>query len=229
MVSLLCGMAVSFISFSGCAKGPVADPGADAEGHTAPTNVTVDANAKVREALPLADPQDFEDARRGLIASHPNLQVKDADGKRIWDMPAYDFVKGDAPPSVNPSLWRQAQLNNIQGLFKVTDRIYQVRGFDVSNMTLIEGDAGWIVVDPLTTMATAAAAIAFAREHLGDKPVSALIFTHSHVDHFGGALGVVSAEDMAKRQIPVIAPEGFMEEATSENMLAGITMIRRAM
>jgi alkyl sulfatase BDS1-like metallo-beta-lactamase superfamily hydrolase len=125
-------------------------------------------------------------------------------------------------------LWRHAVLNNHSGLFQVSDGIYQLRGFDLANMTLIEGSTGWIVVDPLTVRETAAAALAFAREQLGDKPVTAIIFTHSHVDHFGGALGIVSAEDAQQRQLPIVAPEGFLEEATSENILLGPAMGRRA-
>ena len=200
--------------------------GADADGYSAPSATTIKANQAVAQALPLADQQDFEDARRGLIAQPPALKVVRGDGGMVWDMSAFSFEAGAAPDSVNPSLWRQAQLNDIHGLFKVADGIYQLRGFDISNMSLIEGKSGWIVVDPLTAAETSAAAMAFARQHLGDKPVSAMIFTHSHLDHFGGALGVVSAGQAAK--LRVIAPAGFMEEATSENILVGPAMIRRA-
>jgi alkyl sulfatase BDS1-like metallo-beta-lactamase superfamily hydrolase len=140
-------------------------------------------------------------------------------------MPSYDFVQGEAPDTVNPSLWRQAKINNHHGLFKVTDGVYQLRGFDLSNMSIIEGQTGWIIVDPLTTRETAAAAIAFAREHLGEKPIAAIIFTHSHIDHFGGVLSVLGAGP----DTPIVAPVGFMEEATSENVIAGTTMSRRAM
>jgi alkyl sulfatase BDS1-like metallo-beta-lactamase superfamily hydrolase len=125
-------------------------------------------------------------------------------------------------------LWRQAKLNNIHGLFEVTPGIYQLRGFDLANMTLIEGDTGWIVVDPLTTRETASAAIAFAGQHLEPRPVAAVIFTHSHIDHFGGALGVLSADEADRRHVPIIAPQGFMDEATSENVIAGVAMGRRA-
>jgi alkyl sulfatase BDS1-like metallo-beta-lactamase superfamily hydrolase len=146
----------------------------------------------------------------------------------LIDFDAFKFVDGPAPDTVNPSLWRHARLNAEIGLFKVTDGIYQLRGFDVANMTLIDGDTGWIVVDALTARESAEAALAFARKQLGDKPVSALILTHSHIDHFGGALGVLSAEDAAARQVPVIASEGFMEEATSENIFVGAAMGRRS-
>jgi alkyl sulfatase BDS1-like metallo-beta-lactamase superfamily hydrolase len=125
-------------------------------------------------------------------------------------------------------LWRQAKLNNIHGLFEVTPGIYQLRGFDLANMTLIAGDTGWIVVDPLTTKETASAALAFAGQHLERRPVAAIIFTHSHIDHFGGALGVLSADEAARTHVPIIAPQGFMDEATSENIIAGVAMGRRA-
>ena len=201
----------------------------DAAGNTAPTAQTAAANAAVKERLPLSDAQDFEDAKRGLIASDPALRVQTADGRTIWNMPAYDFIQGEAPPSVNPSLWRQARLNDIHGLFEVTEGVYQLRGYDLANMSLIEGQTGWIVVDPLTAKETAAKAIAFAREHLGDKPVTAVIFTHSHVDHFGGVLGLISPEEVEERKVPIIAPEFFVAEATSENVVAGVAMARRSL
>jgi alkyl sulfatase BDS1-like metallo-beta-lactamase superfamily hydrolase len=195
------------------------------QGNMPATATTIEANAKVPQTLDLADPRDFEDARRGLIAAPEALQITGPEGDLIWDMPSYDFIEGEAPDTVNPSLWRQATLNNVHGLFEVAPRLYQLRGFDLSNMSIIEGDTGWILVDPLTTEETAAAAIAFAREHLGTKPISAVIFTHSHIDHFGGVLAVLGANSDTE----IIAPKGFMEEATSENVLAGSTMSRRSM
>ncbi len=192
------------------------------------TPTVLAANAAVAKAADLSDPASFADARRGFIAA-PKGQVRDAEGVVVWDYDAFAFVKGAAPATVNPSLWRQALLNNQIGLFKVSERIWQLRGFDLANITLIEGKTGWIVVDALTSRETAAAAMLFARQHIGDKPVSALIFTHSHVDHFGGALGIISAEEAKSRQLPVIAPAGFIEEATSENVLMGIAMGRRSM
>ena len=179
-------------------------------------------------AADLSDPQAFAEASRGFIAA-PTGQVRNADGAVIWDFGAFDFVKGPPPATVNPSLWRQARLNNQVGLFKVADGIHQLRGFDLANITLIDSATGWIVVDTLTSRETAAAAMAFARRHLGDRKVSAVIFTHSHIDHFGGALGVISAQEVAQRKVPVVAPVGFMEEATSENVLMGPAMGRRAM
>ena len=205
------------------------DPDADGDGHTAPTEATIAANRAVLEALDFTDRQDFEDATRGLIASDPALRVTSASGASIWDLSANAFIEGEAPASVNPSLWRQARLNNIHGLFKVTEGIYQLRGYDLSNMTLIEGKTGWIIVDPLTARETAAAAFAFARKHLGERPIVAMIFTHSHIDHFGGVLGVLTSEGVQAESIRIIAPQGFMEEATSENIIAGTAMSRRAM
>jgi len=204
------------------------DAGADSDGHIAPSVSTQGANQQLQASLPFSDRQDFEDANRGLIASDPDLLIKAESGEVVWNPSAYGFIDGEAPASVNPSLWRQAGLNNIHGLFEVTPGIYQVRGYDLSNMTIIEGDSGWIVVDPLTSKETAAAAIDMIRQHLVSKPIVAIIFTHSHLDHFGGVLGVLGTEEAAAGQVRIIAPEGFMQEATSENIIAGTAMSRRA-
>ncbi|MFO7559038.1 MAG: alkyl sulfatase dimerization domain-containing protein [Desulfobacterales bacterium] len=212
----------------GCEKKSPYTEDADNYGHTAPTSITQEMNAGVLDELPFYDEQSFDECQKGLIASDPEESVTDPEGTVIWDMGAYEFIKGDAPPSVNPSLWRQAKLNKIHGLFKVTDGIYQLRGFCISNMTIIEGKTGWIIVDPLTTRETAARAIAFARKQLDEKPIVAMIYTHSHIDHFGGVLGVLSAEEVEKQGVRIIAPKGFMAEATSENVIAGIGMGRRA-
>ncbi len=202
-------------------------PEADAQGHTAPTETTAKANARVLEELPLDDPQDFEDARRGLIASDPELRIEAGDGSPIWDQAGNKFIEGAAPASVNPSLWRQAKLNNIHGLFEVVPGIYQVRGYDISNLTIVEGKTGWIVVDPVTSKETTAAAFALAQNHLDSKPVVAFIFTHSHMDHFGGVTAITTAEEAAERKVRIVAPQGFMEEAVSENVIAGVAMGRR--
>ncbi|MEQ1439756.1 alkyl sulfatase dimerization domain-containing protein [Fontimonas sp. SYSU GA230001] len=191
------------------------------------TATTRAVNASFAKVLKLDDRQDFDDAARGLIA-RPQGKIVGADGSVLMDFDAWTYIQGPAPDTVNPSLWRHAQLNGQVGLFKVRDGIHQLRGFDIANMTLIDGRSGWIVVDPLTAKESAAAAIAFARKHLGDKPVSAVIFTHSHIDHFGGVLGVLSAEEAAARGVPIIAPQGFLEEATSENVLVGTAMGRRS-
>jgi alkyl sulfatase BDS1-like metallo-beta-lactamase superfamily hydrolase len=200
----------------------------DAFGSSAATETTANINRQVLKTLRLTDKADFDDASRGLIARPDALTIEGPNGSIAWQPASYDFIQGDAPPSVNPSLWRQAQLNNIHGLFKVTDGIYQVRGFDLANLTLIDGEHGWIVVDPLTNNQTAAAAINFAFEHLPRKPISAILFTHSHIDHFGGVLGALDAGRTDIAKVRVIAPLGFLEEATSENMLAGPTMMRRS-
>ncbi len=193
------------------------------------TPATARANQAVAKQLTLNDKQDFEDATRGLIATLPQAQVKDAAGKLVWDTERFAFVKGDAPATVNPSLWRQEKLNNAHGLFKVTDGIYQIRGYDLANMTLVEGKTGWIVIDPLLTAEIAKTTLAFAMEKLGSsKPVVAVIYTHSHTDHYGGVRGVVSEADVRSRKVKVIAPEGFMEHAVAENVLAGNAMMRRA-
>lgn len=196
-----------------------------AAGDAAPA--TAEANARMAAGLPLDQARDFEDAARGFIA-RPDGKILSAEGAVLVDFDAFAFLQGAAPPTVNPSLWRHARLNANLGLFKVADGIHQLRGFDIANMTLIDGHAGWIVVDPLTARESAAAALAFARRHLGDKPVSAVIYTHSHIDHFGGVLGVTSAADAAARGIPIVAPQGFMEEATSENVMVGTAMGRRS-
>lgn len=188
---------------------------------------TVAAYTASTAALDLTRDLATDDARRGFIA-RPSGKILAADGSTVWDFDRFAFVDAEAPATVNPSLWRQARLNNQIGLFKVREGIHQLRGFDLANMTLIDGKTGWIVVDTLTTRETAAAALAFARQHLGDKPVSAIVFTHSHVDHFGGALGVVPADAAARAALPVVAPLGFLEEATSENILIGPAMGRRA-
>lgn len=170
------------------------------------------------------DRQDFEDAERGRIAGLSPGVVTTADGRPVWDVGAYRFLDGDCPDTVNPSLWRQSQLCARQGLFEVTEGVYQIRGIDLSNMSLIEGERGVIVVDPLVSAETAAAGLKLYREHRGGKPVTAVIYTHCHFDHFGGVLGVVDQDT----EVPILAPEGFMEHAVSENVYAGTAMLRRS-
>ncbi|WP_083700122.1 alkyl/aryl-sulfatase [Shewanella sp. UCD-KL12] len=209
---------------------PVTEDAIDAYGFTPATSHTLAVNSGLMSQLPFQDKQDFTDAGRGFIAKLPALVVLDAQGKKIWDRPAYDFIQGEAPATVNPSLWRQASLNNIDGLFEVTEGIYQLRGFDLANMTVIAGKKGWIIVDPLTTAETGKAALDFINEQLGKRPISSIIFTHSHMDHFGGALGLLDTlSEQEVAAIEVVAPGGFMHEATSENVMAGTAMSRRAM
>ena len=164
---------------------------------------------------------------RSAIAK-PSGKIIASDGTVLKDFDAYQFLEGAAPDTVNPSLWRHARLNANVGLYKVMDGVYQLRGFDLANLTLIEGKTGWIVVDPLTTRESAKFAMDFAQQHLGKKPVTGMVFTHAHVDHFGGALGVLSPQEVEQRKIPVVAPAGFIEEGTSENILAGTGMGRRS-
>jgi linear primary-alkylsulfatase len=171
---------------------------------------------------------DFAEARRGLIAPFDPPRVETADGKVVWDLESYGFLEEECPDTAHPSLWRQSRLNCIAGLFELAPGFYQLRGFDLSNMHVVEGEKGIIVIDPLISAETAAAALALYREHRGDRPVTGLIYTHCHIDHFGGAKGIVSAEEVRERGIPVLAPEGFLEHAVSENVYAGTAMGRRA-
>lgn len=213
----------------GCHRSLPVEKGADAQGFTAPTPATLAAQEAAQKALPADDGSDRAEAERGLVGRETSLRVAQADGTTAFDQDAFAFVRGEPPGSVNPSLWRQASLNDLHGLYEVGKGVYQLRGYDLANLSLIEGKTGWIVVDPLTTRETATRALAFANEKLGKRPVSAVIFTHSHIDHFGGAHGVATPEDVAAGRVQVVAPEGFLEEATSENVLAGPAMARRAM
>jgi len=199
-----------------------------AGGEAAASGFTVAAQAAARKELPLEDQQDFEDARRGLLLRDPDLVIEDATGKKIWDEQEYSFLKAEAPDTVNPSLWRQAQLNREHGLFQVAPSVFQVRGYDLANLTLIRGSEGFIAIDPLTSAETAAAALALARRHFGKVEITAIIFTHSHVDHFGGVLSLLPDDSTQRAGLRIIAPKGFLEEATSENVLAGVAMGRRA-
>jgi alkyl sulfatase BDS1-like metallo-beta-lactamase superfamily hydrolase len=193
------------------------------------TDATKAANAAVLKELPFSDTQDFEDAQRGFIGTVPDLLIEGDKGVPIYDLKSFSFITGDAPASVNPSAWRQEQLNNFNGLFKVVDRVYQVRGFDMSNMTIIEGDTGLIVIDPLISIETAKVALDLYFKHRPIKPVVAVIYTHSHVDPYGGVKGVVTEADVKAGKVTILAPDGFLEEAVSENVYAGNTMGRRAL
>jgi alkyl sulfatase BDS1-like metallo-beta-lactamase superfamily hydrolase len=193
-----------------------------------PTAVIESAHAEQLKTLPLSDTTDFSDADRGLVAAQQPCIIRAADGRVVWDNDVYSFLGGDAPTSVHPSLWRQSTLAAKQGLYEVVEGIYQVRGFDISNISFIEGDTGIIVIDPLVSTEVAAAALALYRSHRGDRPVVAVIYTHSHVDHFGGVLGVTTEADVDAGRVAVLAPEGFTEHAVQENVYAGTAMTRRA-
>ncbi|MGY4708025.1 alkyl/aryl-sulfatase [Mycolicibacterium sp. CBM1] len=196
--------------------------------HKPPTPVIEAANAEQLTSLPFTDTDDFVNADRGFIAALTPCVVTAADGRVVWNNDVYDFLGGDAPASVHPSLWRQSILAAKQGLYEVVEGIYQVRGLDLSNISFIEGDTGVIVIDPLISTETAAAALALYRAHRGDRPVTAVIYTHSHVDHFGGVLGVTSQADVDAGKVAVLAPAGFVEHAVQENVYAGTAMARRA-
>lgn len=193
------------------------------------TPTTERANAAVRAAMAMNDKQDFDDATRGKLAELSEAQIKAADGRVVLNTKAFDFIKGQAPASVNPSLWRQQELNAKAGFFKVADGIYQIRGYDLANMTLVETPNGWIVIDALFTAEMARAGMKLAMDTLkSNKPVVAVVYTHSHADHFGGVRGIVDEADVRSGKVKLIAPEAFMEHAIAENVLAGNAMSRRA-
>ncbi|WP_194814631.1 alkyl/aryl-sulfatase [Nocardia sp. XZ_19_385] len=195
---------------------------------TEPSSFIVAQQQRAAAELPFSDDADRADAQRGFIAALEPGVVTATDGTVVWDNDSYAFLREPCPASVHPSLWRQSGLVIEQGLYEVTPGIYQVRGLDLSNMTLIEGDTGVVVIDPLISAETAAAGLALYRVHRGDRPVTGLIYTHSHADHFGGAMGVTTADEVAAGRCPVLAPAGFLEHAVAENIYAGTAMTRRA-
>ena len=212
---------ITIAASSSIAQGQVAPKG--------PEPATLKANAELAKTLPFANRQDFDDAMRGFIGTTPDALVTGTGPRPVWSMKPYDFLKqNEVADSVNPSLWRQAQLNAIHGLFKVTERVYQVRGFDISNMTIIEGDTSLIIIDVLLTTETARAALELYYQHRPKKPVGTVIYSHSHGDHFGGVKGVISEADVAAGKVQVLAPAGFVEAVASESVMAGAAMSRRA-
>ncbi|KHO27537.1 hypothetical protein QQ44_05195 [Mycolicibacterium setense] len=196
------------------------------------TEATKAANQKLLDTLPFNDKADFEDAQRGLLERPETLTIKDDNGNVVWDLEEYKkYIAEDkaAPDTVNPSLWRNAQLNMQYGLFEVVpDRIYQVRGYDLSNLTLVRGDTGWIIVDTMVSPQTAKAALDLANGKLGARPIHAVVISHSHTDHYGGIRGIVNQADVDSGKVKVITPEGFVDHAVSENVIAGNAMSRRA-
>jgi alkyl sulfatase BDS1-like metallo-beta-lactamase superfamily hydrolase len=190
---------------------------------------TARANEEVAASLGFDDEGDWGRATRGLVTTHATGAFDGPLGT-AWDIAEYDFLRDqeEAPPSVNPSLWRQGRLNAVHGLFEVAEGIWQCRGYDISNITFIAGTDGWIIIDPLTTATTASACLELANTNLGERPVTAVIYTHSHADHYGGILGVTTQEDVDAGNVRILAPEGFLREAVSENLLAGPVMGRRA-
>lgn len=239
LTSALCAALLS------CGPGVVwAAPAPDAADMSKPaTEHTRAAHAAMSKEVDFADRQDFQDAQRGFLAPLPDRgRILDANGRETWNLAPYDFLAPamsrdfpssvimptQAPDTVNPSLWRQSQLVLRDGLYKVVDRLYQIRNADLSNMTIIEGDSGIVVVDPLISAENAAAALRLYYAHRPHKPVVAVIYSHSHVDHYGGVHGVVDEKDVAAGKVRIIAPGGFMEAAVAENVLAGNAMSRRA-
>src|SRR4030095_7410888 len=179
-------------------------------------------------ALLFAHTCDLDAARRGWLATLPEVEIKNAQGRVVWSLRDYAFLEhAEAPPTVNPSLWRQARLNMHHGLFRVTERIYQIRGFDISNMTILEGERGLIVIDPLISTETARAGLDLYLHHRGRRPVTAVIYTHSHTDHYGGVRGVIDEADVRAGRVDVIAPDRFMEEVVRASVPAGTPMVGR--
>ncbi|MCG6380154.1 alkyl/aryl-sulfatase [Vibrio fluvialis] len=209
----------------------IVSAGASATEPKPATQATIDANNSVKQSLPFSDKKDFDNAQKGLLAKQDVVTIKNEKGDVVWDLEQYKkyiTLNNPAPDSVNPSLWRNAQLNMINGLFEVTDGIYQVRGYDLSNITFVKGNTGWIVFDPLISQETAKAALDFINEKLGKRPVVAVVYSHSHIDHFGGVRGIVDEKDVKAGKVKIIASHGFTEHAVSENVIAGNAMGRRA-
>jgi len=214
--------------FVGCASGLAGAVFAEPAEKPA-SAATISAQRAMAKSLPVDDGRDSGFADRGFIATLSDPQIKAKDGKIVWNLGAYDWMSGNtAPESVNPSLWRHMGLLRKHGLFALSENMWQVRGFDVSNMTVIKGQNGWILIDPLTTRETATAALRLVNETLGTRPVSAVIYSHSHGDHFGGVRGVVNEADVKAGKVQIIAPEHFLAETASENVMAGPAMGRRA-
>lgn len=196
--------------------------------------MTADANEAVYALLDFSDERERDFASRNLIAAPETLELTDESGKVVWSQKAYAFLDGadgspaEAPATANPSLWRNAQLNHLYGLFEVVEGIYQVRGYDMTNITFVAGDTGWIVFDPLMSVECSRAAFELVTENLGSRPVTGIVMSHPHVDHYGGIKGIASEEEVAERSIPIIVPAGFAEHAVAENVYAGNAMGRRA-
>lgn len=220
-------MTLVLLAFTGCSQD---EPAVAPETGNPASTFTVERQQALRGSLPFADTRDFEESQRGLVAAPDYRRIEDESGNTVWDIAKYDFLlNGEDFDSIHPSLQRQATLNMNYGLFEVVPgKIYQVRGFDLANMTVIRGDTGWIVFDVLLVRETAAAALALVNQQLGERPVVAVIYSHSHADHFGGIRGVVNEEDIRSGRVPIIAPRGFMDHAIAENIYAGNAMTRRA-
>ncbi len=224
---------VSVLVLSACAGAP-RDMASEAShaplaNPEAPSTFTQQVHSGAVATLPFADTRDFAFADRGFVATRKDPVIKTAAGQTVWDLSAFDFLKKPAPPTVNPSLWRQGQLMARHGLYQVSETVWQVRGFDLANITFVKGATGWIVIDTLGSNETAKAAFDLLSEHVGQRPIVAVIYTHSHTDHFAGTAGIVNLEDVRAGKVAVIAPKGFLHAAVGENVIAGPAMQRRAM
>jgi len=209
--------------------GAASATGAWAQDAKPASDATVDAQRSVAAQLTTEDGRDLDFADRGFIGTLSDPVITNKDGKPVWNLGAYDWmVDGQSPDTVNPSLWRHMGLLRKHGLYALTDNVWQVRGFDVSNMTVIKGQTGWIIIDPLTSRDTASAALKLVNEKLGARPVTAVIYSHSHGDHFGGVRGVINEADVKAGKVAILAPEHFLAETASENVMAGPAMGRRA-
>ena len=227
MVALLSSV-LGCAGLAGAPADPAARPALTPDSKPA-TAATREVHRRFERWLPFESDEDFELAERGLLVRSDRLRIpSDAGDAMAWDMTAYGFIEGEAPDTVNPSLWRQAKLNRIHGLFEVVEGIYQVRGYDLSNISFVAGETGWIVLDPLITVEAARAALALVNDALGERPVVAVIYSHSHVDHFGGVAGVTTPEEVEAGRVRIVASEGFSHHAVSENVVAGNVMTRRA-
>ncbi|GIU29774.1 MBL fold metallo-hydrolase [Shewanella colwelliana] len=231
VISTLFAASTSLAIAAGGAGVVTSDPSKhfDAKGK-APSRFTIDSQNSLRQSLPFDDKRDFEEAQRGFIAAPEYKQIMAEAGNVAWDMGSYDWLlnEGERFDTIHPSLQRQAVLNMAYGLYEVIpDKIYQVRGYDLANISFIKGKTGWIIFDPLTAKETAAAALKFINEQLGERPVVAVVYSHSHADHFGGVRGVIDETDVKSGKVKVIAPEGFMHHAVAENVMAGNAMTRR--
>lgn len=231
VISTLFAASTSLAVAAGGAGVVTSDPSKhfDAKGK-APSQFTIDSQNSLRQSLPFDDKRDFEEAQRGFIAAPEYKQIMAEAGNVAWDMGSYDWLlnEGEHFDTIHPSLQRQAVLNMAYGLYEVIpDKIYQVRGYDLANISFIKGKTGWIIFDPLTAKETAAAALKFINEQLGERPVVAVVYSHSHADHFGGVRGVIDEADVKSGKVKVIAPEGFMHHAVAENVMAGNAMTRR--
>ncbi len=220
---------LAVVGLAACAGVEPQQTTASIAGPATPSAFTRDIHAATRAERNFADTRDFDFAARGFVATRTDKLITTAAGQPVWDLGAFDFLKEASSERVNPSLWRQGQLMAKHGLFQVSERIWQVRGFDLANITFVKGDAGWIVIDTLGSTETAKAALDLANQHLGARPVTAVIYTHSHADHFAGTGGIVQLADVRAGKVQVIAPKGFLAAAVGENVIAGPAMQRRAL